>query len=48
MEEISQHQALDQHVLEDKERMKNFDIVCYVYDTSDANSFSYVAGLRVC
>jgi len=46
MEEIGQHQALDQELLSDAERLRSFDIVCYVYDTSDANSFGYVANLR--
>lgn len=45
--EISQHQALDQEVLSDPSQIANFDAVCYVYDSSDPNSFGYVASLRV-
>lgn len=47
MSEISQHQALDQKVLSDPNQVANVDLVCYVYDSSDPNSFSYLASLRV-
>ena len=47
MMEISQHQALDQEVLSDPSQVAGFDIVCYIYDSSDPNSFGYIANLRV-
>lgn len=45
--ELSQHQAADQEVLSNPAQFSNFDAVCYVYDSSDPNSFSYLANLRV-
>ena len=45
--EVSQHQAQDQLVLTDPVQMANFDAVCYVYDSSDPNSFGFIASLRV-
>jgi hypothetical protein len=47
MMEISQHQALDQEVLSDSNQVAGFDVVCYIYDSSDPNSFGYIASLRV-
>ena len=46
MMEISQHQALDQEILSDPGQVASFDVVCYVYDSSDPNSFGYIANLR--
>lgn len=45
--EISQHQGLDQEIFSDPNQMANFDLVCYVYDSSDTNSFGYITSIRV-
>lgn len=45
--ELSQHQAADQEVLSNPAQFAKFDVVCYVYDSSDPNSFSYLVNLRV-
>ena len=34
-------------MLQDKELLGRADCVCFVYDSSDPNSFAYVAGLMV-
>lgn len=35
-------------ILSNKQRLEACDLLCFVYDTSDVNSFGYVASLRVC
>ena len=46
MEEFGpQHEA---EVLQDKKRLDKCDLLCFVFDSSDVNSFSYVVNLRVC
>lgn len=44
--ETSQHQGLDQEIFSDPHQMANFDLVCYVYDSSDTNSFGYIVSIR--
>jgi mitochondrial Rho GTPase 1 len=34
-------------VLQNKRRMDACDLVCFVFDSSDPNSFAYVANLKV-
>lgn len=34
-------------ILDDKSKLRKADVLCFVYDTSDANSFSYIVNLRV-
>ncbi|KAI8904806.1 EF hand associated-domain-containing protein [Gorgonomyces haynaldii] len=36
---------LDAEVLQNRKKMDQCDVVCLVYDSSDVNSFAYVAGL---
>ncbi|RKP22825.1 EF hand associated-domain-containing protein, partial [Syncephalis pseudoplumigaleata] len=36
-----------EELLRDKRRLEMCDLLCFVYDRSDANSFEYVASLRV-
>jgi Ras family protein T1 len=36
---------LDAEVLQNKKRIDACDLICMVYDSADANSFSYVASL---
>jgi Ras family protein T1 len=38
---------LDSEVLQNKKKMELCDLVCMVYDSADANSFAYIANLRV-
>ncbi|KAI8968398.1 EF hand associated-domain-containing protein [Mycotypha africana] len=44
MQEVEQNQVAD--ILSDKKKMEQCDLLCFIYDTSDANSFEYVANLR--
>jgi Ras family protein T1 len=34
-------------ILDDKSKLNKADVLCFVYDISDANSFSYIVNLRV-
>ncbi len=34
-------------VLKDKSKLDLADVIIFVYDSSDVNSFAYIAGLRV-
>ena len=36
---------VDAEVLQNRKRMDQCDVVCLVYDSSDVNSFAYIAGL---
>ena len=45
MEEIGASREAE--ILSDKQRLEACDLLCFVYDTSDVNSFGYVASLRV-
>lgn len=45
MEEFgTQYEA---EVLQNKKRLDKCDLLCFVFDSSDVNSFSYVVNLRV-
>ncbi|KAI7856736.1 EF hand associated-domain-containing protein [Circinella umbellata] len=44
MEEIGASREAE--ILSDKQRLEACDLLCFVYDTSDVNSFGYVASLR--
>jgi mitochondrial Rho GTPase 1 len=37
----------DAEVLQNKKRLDQCDLICMIYDSADANSFAYVANLRV-
>ncbi|KAG5362254.1 Mitochondrial Rho GTPase 1 [Yarrowia sp. C11] len=43
MEELGQQEAA---VLSNAARLEECDVICYTYDSSDPNSFSYIDGLR--
>ena len=45
MEEIGASREAE--ILSSKQRLEACDLLCFVYDTSDVNSFGYVASLRV-
>lgn len=45
MEEIAANREAE--ILSSKQRLEACDLLCFVYDTSDVNSFGYVASLRV-
>lgn len=45
MEEIGSNR--EDEILSSKQRLDACDLLCFVYDTSDVNSFEYVASLRV-
>jgi len=45
MQEVEPNQVAE--ILSSKKRLDQCDLLCFVYDTSDANSFGYVAALRV-
>lgn len=45
MQEVEPSQVAE--ILSSKKRLEQCDLLCFVYDTSDANSFEYVAALRV-
>lgn len=45
MQEVEEKQVAE--ILSNKKRLDQCDLLCFVYDTSDANSFEYVAALRV-
>lgn len=45
MQEVEPKQVSE--ILSSKKRLDQCDLLCFVYDTSDANSFEYVAALRV-
>mgnify|MGYP001104345755 CR=1 FL=1 len=47
LQEISCHGGLDQEILADKALIAMADVICYVYDASDPNSFSHIVKLRV-
>ena len=38
----------DTTVLQNRRKLEACDVLCFVYDSGDANSFAYVANLRVC
>ncbi|KAF1800565.1 P-loop containing nucleoside triphosphate hydrolase protein [Mucor lusitanicus] len=44
MQEVEPSQVAE--ILSSKKRLEQCDLLCFVYDTSDANSFEYVAALR--
>ena len=45
MEEFgTQYEA---EILQNKKRLDKCDLLCFVFDSSDVNSFSYVVNLRV-
>ena len=44
LEEVKSDVAWD--ILQDEHRIRNTDVIIFLYDTSDANSFSYLANLR--
>ncbi|ORY98533.1 EF hand associated-domain-containing protein [Syncephalastrum racemosum] len=44
MEEIGPNREAE--ILSSKQRLEACDLLCFVYDTSDVNSFGYVASLR--
>ncbi|KAL1933375.1 hypothetical protein VTP01DRAFT_7465 [Rhizomucor pusillus] len=44
MEEIAANREAE--ILSSKQRLEACDLLCFVYDTSDVNSFGYVASLR--
>lgn len=44
--EASSHEAFDKKLFSDTKRMAIVDAVCYVYDSTDANSFAHIAMLR--
>jgi Ras family protein T1 len=46
MEEISTHGSLDKEFLADKSLLQMVDSVCFLYDQSDAASFSHIIKLR--
>ncbi|RUP48325.1 hypothetical protein BC936DRAFT_144713 [Jimgerdemannia flammicorona] len=35
-------------ILQNRKRFEACDLLCFVYDSSDVNSFSYIVNLRVC
>lgn len=39
--------TLEAEVLQNKKKLDACDVLCMVYDSGDANSFAYVANLRV-
>jgi Ras family protein T1 len=39
--------AFDAEVLQNKKKLEACDLICMVYDSTDTNSFAYVANLRV-
>lgn len=45
MEEIGPNREAE--ILSSKQKLEACDLLCFVYDTSDVNSFGYVASLRV-
>lgn len=45
MQEVEPSQVAE--ILSSKKRLDLCDLLCFVYDTSDAKSFEYVAALRV-
>lgn len=45
MQEVEPNQVSE--ILSNKKRLDQCDLLCFVYDTSDACSFEYVAALRV-
>lgn len=45
MQEVEPRQVSE--ILSSKKRLDQCDLLCFVYDTSDASSFEYVAALRV-
>ncbi len=45
MQEVEPNQVSE--ILSSKKKLDQCDLLCFVYDTSDANSFGYVAALRV-
>jgi Ras family protein T1 len=45
MQEVEPSQVAE--ILSSKKRLDQCDLLCFVYDTSDASSFEYVAALRV-
>ncbi|KAG0799728.1 hypothetical protein G6F22_002940 [Rhizopus arrhizus] len=44
MQEVEPNQVSE--ILSSKKKLDQCDLLCFVYDTSDANSFGYVAALR--
>ena len=38
---------VDSEVLQNKKKIDACDVFCFVYDSGDANSFAYVANLKV-
>lgn len=45
LEEIGSHNALDRELIADKDLLGSCDLICYVYDSSDPHSFSYIVDL---
>lgn len=45
MQEVESTQVSE--ILSSKKKLDQCDLLCFVYDTSDANSFEYVSTLRV-
>ena len=39
---------LEIEILQNKNKMEGCDLLCFVYDSSDPNSFAYIANLCVC
>ncbi|KAG1181554.1 hypothetical protein G6F35_015868 [Rhizopus arrhizus] len=44
MQEVEPNQVSE--ILSNKKKLDQCDLLCFVYDTSDANSFGFVAALR--
>jgi len=38
----------DSDLLSSKKRLDNYDVLVFIYDSSDIHSFAYIANLRVC
>ena len=38
---------MESEVLQNKKKMESCDLICLVYDSTDTNSFAYIANLRV-
>lgn len=45
MQEVESSQVAE--ILSSKKKLEQCDLLCFVYDTSDANSFEYIYSLRV-
>jgi len=37
----------EEDILKDRKKLDLADVIVFVYDSSDVNSFAYIAGLRV-